>query len=95
MNWVCEDSWRAAFTQSIFYAGGIIGTIIFGYCADTFGRKWTFYATNLLLSATGLLTPFCSSFSSFVIIRFLMGLCNLTFFNVFYLLSKLTCNVNN
>ena len=40
MNWVCDDAWRPAFTQSLFYAGGIVGTLFFGYTADRLGRVW-------------------------------------------------------
>ena len=27
MDWVCDDAWRGAFTQSLFYVGGVVGTL--------------------------------------------------------------------
>lgn len=87
MNWVCDESWKPAFTQSMFFVGGIIGTLFFGYAADHFGRLWALYSANGLLLVTGLATPFCQNFIAFVAIRFLMGLTHTTFFSVFFLLT--------
>ena len=28
-DWVCQDEWKPAFTQSMFYAGAIIGNLVF------------------------------------------------------------------
>ena len=38
MDWVCRDAWKGPFSQSIFYAGGIVGTLGFGVMADHVGR---------------------------------------------------------
>ena len=38
MDWVCRDAWKGPFTQSIFYAGGVVGTLAFGVVADHYGR---------------------------------------------------------
>ncbi len=88
MDWVCDDSWRPAFTQSMFYVGGIIGTLVFGYTADREGRVKTILASNLLLMVSGLATPFCTNFTTFTFIRFCMGLTHFTFFSVFLLLGN-------
>ncbi len=88
MDWVCEDAWRGAFTQSLFYVGGVVGTLFFGYTADRLGRVWTVLASNAVLGATGLATPFCSTFASFSAVRFAMGISHVTFFAVFLLLGE-------
>ena len=54
MDWVCDDSWRPAAAQSIFFVGAIVGTVIFGYTADRYGRYWTFMASNFVVLITGL-----------------------------------------
>ena len=54
LNWVCDDAWRPAAVNSMFFVGAIVGTIIFGYTADTFGRYWTFIASNTVVLITGL-----------------------------------------
>ena len=38
MNWVCGDSWKVPLTQGIHFAGGAVGTLLFGLFADRFGR---------------------------------------------------------
>ncbi len=88
MDWVCDDAWRGAFTQSLFYVGGVVGTLFFGYTADRLGRVWTVLASNAVLGATGLATPFCSTFASFSAVRFAMGISHVTFFAVFLLLGE-------
>ncbi len=87
MDWVCGDAWRAALTQSLFYAGGVVGTLFFGYTADRFGRVRTVLASNALMGASGLATPFCADFASFCAVRFAMGLSHVTFFATFLLLG--------
>lgn len=90
MNWVCDESWKAAFTQAIFNAGGIVGTLIFGYTADHLGRKFTFLATNTVLLVGGLIAPMCNTFVTYSITRFMMGLAKNTYFTIFFLLCKTT-----
>ena len=38
MDWVCGDSWKVPLTQGIHFAGGAVGTLLFGLFADRFGR---------------------------------------------------------
>ena len=38
MDWVCGDSWKAPLTQGIHFAGGAVGTLLFGLFADRYGR---------------------------------------------------------
>jgi MFS family permease len=86
-DWVCDDAWKPAFTQSVFYMGAICGTIFFGWTSDHYGRYWTFIASNLVIMVTGIATPFAVDFVSFCVLRFLMGTGFITFFMVLYMLS--------
>lgn len=87
MDWVCENAWKGAFSQGMFSAGGVVGTLVFGFTADHLGRKMTFFMTNSLLAIAALMTPWFESFVAFTAIRFIMGMANLTFYNIFFLLS--------
>lgn len=89
-NWVCEDSWKPAFTQSMFYAGAIIGTLVFGWISDQYGRYGSFISSNVVVMVTGIATPFAYDFNSFVAIRFLAGLAFITFFMSIYMLGTVT-----
>jgi len=86
-DWVCDDAWKPAFTQSIFYAGAIIGTLIFGWISDHYGRYGSFISSNLVLMVTGIATPFANNFICFTAIRFLMGTSFITFFMSLYMLT--------
>jgi len=89
MNWVCQDAWKAPLSQSIFYAGGAVGTLAFGIAADYWGRFPAFFASTALIFVSGVATPFCTNFVSFALVRFLMGLTYDSAFSIFYLLGKL------
>ncbi len=49
MNWVCDESWRQAFTQTVFFLGSLAGTAAFGYVTDNFSRLTSVVITNIIL----------------------------------------------
>ena len=87
-DWVCTDSWKPAFTQSIFYVGAIVGTLGFGWVSDHYGRYTSFIASNCIVLVSGIATPFAFSFESFLIARFVMGLSFMTFFLSMFMLCE-------
>ncbi|XP_019873308.2 solute carrier family 22 member 21 isoform X2 [Aethina tumida] len=50
-NWVCEDTMKVTHAFELSRVGEILGTFIFGYMGDKFGRRSVFYIslTTLLL----------------------------------------------
>ena len=88
MNWICEDSWKAPFSQSMFYMGSIIGCFIFGAISDTFGRYPTLLAANTMLAICGICLPLVDNFYYFIAIRFFMGMTYNTFFTVAQILGE-------
>eukprot|EP00094_Tigriopus_californicus_P000793 TCALIF_00767-PA protein Name:"Similar to oct-1 Organic cation transporter 1 (Caenorhabditis elegans)" AED:0.12 eAED:0.12 QI:96/0.88/0.8/0.9/0.66/0.6/10/0/526 len=94
MNWVCGDSWKGPFSQSMFSFGSLFGTIGLGYVADAFGRLSAWYAANILLMITGLVTPIMTDFVGFTCLRFLQGISFDSFFSIFYVLA-LECVPSN
>ena len=87
-NWVCDEAWKPNFSQSMYFAGAIIGTLMFGWILDHFGRFWTLMASNVNIMIMGIATPFASDFVSFTVIRFLTGFSYPTFFMCIYMLSR-------
>ena len=49
MNWVCDDAWKPATGNSIFYVGGMIGTILFGAMADRHVQRFIHILIKLFL----------------------------------------------
>jgi MFS family permease len=86
MDWVCEDGWRAPFTQTMYFVGSFFGCGIFGFISDYIGRFKTFFITNVLLMISGFALPYCYTFETFSTVRFVMGLTFNTFWSSMYVL---------
>ncbi|XP_050407360.1 solute carrier family 22 member 16 isoform X2 [Patella vulgata] len=71
---VCERKWITPIITSIQMAGVLVGAIIAGQSADTFGRKKTFYFTLLLHSIFTIAIIFVSSWQAFTVMRCLIGI---------------------
>ncbi|CAI4229980.1 unnamed protein product [Auanema sp. JU1783] len=73
-NLVCEDeSWVEISTTS-FYVGSFIGNYLFGFIADTYGRRRSFFIILAALVTFGTANAFVTDIRSFIILRFLTGL---------------------
>ena len=89
MDWVCEDGWIAPFTQAMHFGGSTLGTFLFGFVSDRFGRYPTFVISNIIITLGGLILPLCRDVYSFTVLRFLMGLSYPTFYFSIYLLCQI------
>uniref|UniRef100_A0A1I7THC7 MFS domain-containing protein n=1 Tax=Caenorhabditis tropicalis TaxID=1561998 RepID=A0A1I7THC7_9PELO len=73
-NLVCdEQSWVEISTTS-FYVGSFIGNCLFGYIADKFGRRRSFFVILIVLVVCGTANSFAKDIESFIILRFFTGL---------------------
>ena len=73
-NWVCEDDWRPNFAQAIFFAGAMLGSLLFGMLADGCGRLPVLVVSNLMACVFGIATGFAYNFATYVACRFLVGM---------------------
>ncbi|MDW8294606.1 MAG: MFS transporter [Aquificaceae bacterium] len=64
---------QSSLMVSGFLLGAIIGSLLFGYLADKYGRKKLFLLTLLLYSGGTFLTGFANSFESALLFRVLAG----------------------
>ena len=90
MNWVCQDSWVGPFLQSIFYMGSVLGTILYGWAADKFGRYPTFIVANVILAISGICLPLCNDTVCFASVRFVMGMNWSAFYGTLVVLGELS-----
>ncbi|MFN3472247.1 MAG: MFS transporter, partial [Aquificaceae bacterium] len=65
--------WQSSMMVSGFLFGAILGSFIFGYLADRYGRKKLFLLTLLLYSGGTFLTGFAHSFEMALLFRVLSG----------------------
>ena len=75
-------------SQTIFFAGAVIGTLFFGWMIDQYGRVWTMMIATLNILVTGIAEPFSNGFLTFAVFRFLMGMSYPTFFLCGYMLGE-------
>ncbi|XP_050397954.2 solute carrier family 22 member 21 [Patella vulgata] len=71
---VCERKWVTPIITSIQMSGVLVGTLICGQLADSFGRKKTFYLTLLLHSIVSIGIGFSTSWQMFTALRFVIGI---------------------
>ncbi|CAL9688320.1 unnamed protein product [Knipowitschia caucasica] len=77
-EWVLvqQQAYKVSLAGSLFFAGLLLGNIIFGPLSDTVGRR-PVYLTGLLLEVIfGYLTAFAPSYEVFAASRLLVGLTN-------------------
>ncbi|CAD0206830.1 unnamed protein product [Chrysodeixis includens] len=85
LGWVCDRDSYAATSQAIFFCGGIIGGLLFGWIADKYGRIPALIGANMAGFAGGLATAFTNSFWSFCVCRFIVGMAYDNCFIIMYI----------
>ncbi|XP_049885643.1 organic cation transporter protein-like [Pectinophora gossypiella] len=70
---ICDRAWLASFTQTILQLGVLVGSVIFGFLADRYGRKHTFLLAVVSLICLGLGVPFSPDYVTFTVLRFFLG----------------------
>jgi len=87
LDWVCEDSWIPAFSQSIFFVGAVPGMLFFGWLSDHYGRIPAILSSNLVALLSGIAIPFVTGYVAFCVLRFMMGIAFNSFFTIPYTLA--------
>ncbi|XP_012633630.2 steroid transmembrane transporter SLC22A24 isoform X1 [Microcebus murinus] len=83
---VCEWESQKSVVQSLFMAGSLLGSVIFGYLSDRFGRKMICSWCLLQLAISDTCAAFAPTFSVYCSLRFLAGSCVMTIMGHSFLL---------
>ena len=74
--------------QSLFFIGSLIASPVFGWAADYYGRLPVIVFSNLLGAVAGLASAFASTFTSFTVLRILVGMTYDTHYMLVYILRE-------
>ncbi|KAL7735850.1 hypothetical protein ACLKA6_017848 [Drosophila palustris] len=66
-----ENTWKLAFVGTTHFAGLVIGTAMFGYLADRFGRKNIFLFCTIFMGLTGIAQALAWDYISFLVFALL------------------------
>ncbi|XP_056017071.1 organic cation transporter protein-like [Ostrea edulis] len=86
-NLVCDDKYKISLAKTIFFAGVLTGSFMFGMISDVFGRKKTLLIGILAELVTNLALAFSYNFVTYVIIRFCTGAACVGLFMTSYVLG--------
>lgn len=71
---MCDKDYYTTLALVVFGISGLIGNYIFGYFQDYYGRKPSFYAYLMLEIVACVLSALTWNFTSWLALRFLVGL---------------------
>ncbi|XP_010748138.2 solute carrier family 22 member 2 [Larimichthys crocea] len=66
---VCSDAWWVDMYQSTLNVGFLVGSFVFGYFADRFGRKLTFLMSNMMNLVSGIMLAVVPNYISILVLR--------------------------
>lgn len=85
-NMVCKDGQFSSLVLSLIFIGDVIGTPLYGFMSDKWGRKPTFLFMALVLSVSDIGSTLSPDFSLFLILRAVNGACMSTVYSVGYII---------
>ncbi|BFZ10272.1 hypothetical protein BsWGS_13311 [Bradybaena similaris] len=86
-NLVCENKFWISTSKSVFFAGRLVGAVVFGQLSDRFGRRPMFFLGCLLLVVAGTVASLAPSMLVFLPAYFCQGAAHTGAFLVSYTLS--------
>ncbi|XP_038059886.1 organic cation transporter protein-like [Patiria miniata] len=70
---VCDSKATVSLAQSIYFAGFLVGSLVFGSMADWLGRKPAIYLASTLMLCASVGNVFSPSVVVYIILRFFLG----------------------
>jgi len=86
-NMVCSKSWVTTASDSLFMVGVLLGSIIFGYLSDRFGRKPIFFISLVIQVVFGICAGIAPEFYTYTISRMIVGATTSGVFLVAYVIA--------
>lgn len=87
MNIVCDKEWMINVAVSLYYAGGMIGSLWFGYVGDKWGRKVGFISCCIFYAIISVIACFPPNYTVYIVYRFLIGMAFPAFFQLPFVIA--------
>ena len=84
---VCGEEWQLPLSQSVFFAGVLVGAAVFGHLGDVWGRKNMFLLGLLEMTICGIAAAFSSSFLMFTVLQFFTAMGQVGVFQTVFVLG--------
>ncbi|PSN44622.1 hypothetical protein C0J52_10016 [Blattella germanica] len=85
-NWVCDDSWKPALAQSMFFVGSVLGSLGLGIMSDHIGRLPVLILANMIAMVGNIATVFSSGLPAFAFCRMFTGMATDNNFVMMYII---------
>jgi MFS family permease len=70
---VCDDAYKSDLATTIYFAGVMMGGVVFGILADKYGRKRIVISTLFFSGILGVVTFVLRTYVAYVVLRFFLG----------------------
>lgn len=73
LDLVCDNKWWPSTSTSLFYVGSLFGNVLFGFIADKYGRRTSFFILLFMEVTISIITSFSPNYVVFTVLRTLNG----------------------
>ncbi|KAK7872852.1 hypothetical protein R5R35_006723 [Gryllus longicercus] len=73
-NLVCDDGWWPSTSTTFFYVGSLFGNVLFGWIADKWGRRFSFFLMIFIEVPLSIMTAFSPNYVVYTVFRTINGL---------------------
>ncbi|XP_038075652.1 organic cation transporter protein-like [Patiria miniata] len=85
---VCDRQDLPAYAQSVWFAGLLVGSLVWGSVGDWIGRRKTFILTVILVTISSTVTSFVPNFTAYTAMRFFTAACAYGIYLMIYVLAS-------
>jgi len=84
---VCEDQWLLPFSQSVFFAGVLVGAAVYGHLGDLLGRRTAFLIGMVQTSVAGIAAAYSPDLVCFCVLMFITAMGQVGVFQCCFVLA--------
>ena len=73
-NLVCGDQWLLPLSQSVFFAGVLVGAAVYGHLGDLLGRRTAFLIGMVQTTVAGIAAAFAPNLACYCALMFITAM---------------------